>query len=516
MSSETISANKRIVKNSAMLYIRMFITLCISLYTSRAVLDALGAENYGIYNIVAGFVSLLSIFTSTITSAAQRFITFEIGAGNKEKLNNTFSTFVIVLFGLGLLIILLGEIFGAPYIPKYLVIPEGRMDAAIFVFHCSLLSFVINLISVPYTADVLAHEKMDFYAIISICESLVQLGFVISLYYIPFDLLKIYALFLVTKGIIVRIIYRIYCKKRFEETRWKFAVKKDILKEVFSYSVWVTFGASSAILKEQGVNILINRFFGVLMNAARGVSMQVYGVVNRFSASIGSAIIPQITKSYASGDINRSVKLTFLLAKSQGLVLYFISLPLLLETEFILDLWLKEVPDYACVFTRWVLVLCIARTLEGTHAPLFLATGKVRNLQIVGGGLMLLNLPFSWFALKLGCEAVSTMIIGVVLELVVMFVAFMFLKHLCKFPIKQFYTEIITPLLIVFALSAILPGVVRFYLMDEGFLRLLIVCILSVSSTSIFAYSISLNKREREMVVKFVKSKLKLEHENNR
>ena len=508
MSTALDSANKRIVKNSALLYVRMFITLCISLYTSRAFLDALGAEDYGIYNVVAGFVSLLSIITSTITSATQRFITYEIGTGNKEKLKDTFSTFIIVLLGIGVFIFLLGEIIGTPAITKYLVIPEERLSAAVFVYHCALIAFVLRLISAPYTADVTAHERFNFYAYVSIGESVAKLFFAISLYYIPFDLLKVYALYMVLTELIIRIIYRVYCKKRFEETRWKFVVKKDIVIEVFSYSIWVTLGASSSILKEQGVNVLINRFFGVLLNAARGVSMQVYSVVNQFSANIGSAIIPQITKSYASGDVQRSIKLTCFLAKSQGLVLFLVSLPLLLETEYILNLWLKDVPDYACVFTRWALILCLARTLENTHVPLYLATGKVRNLQLVGGGLMLLNLPLSYVVLKLGFEAVSTMIVGVIIELVVMYVAFLFLKKLVGFPIGQFYGKIIIPMVIVFVLSTILPFIVRLYLLPEGFLRLIIVSVLSVLSTIFFAYTISLSKSEREMVLTIIKNKL--------
>ena len=415
---------------------------------------------------------------------------------------------MMVLLLIGVFIILVGEIFGPSAIEKYLVIPKDRMGAAIFVFHCSLLSFVITLISVPYTADVIAHERMNFYAYISIGEAVLKLLFAISLYYIPFDLLKVYALYMVSIGIIVRIIYRIYCKKRFEETRWRFVIKKQILKEVFSYSVWVTLGASSAILKEQGVNVLVNRFFGVLMNTARGVSMQVYGIVNQFATYIGSAITPQITKSYASGDIKRAVKLTFFLAKSQALVLFFISLPLFLETEFILGLWLKDVPEYACVFTRWALILCLARTLENTHSPLYLATGKVRNLQIVGGGLMLLNLPLSYVVLKMGFEAVSTMVVGVFLELVVMLVAFLFLKRLVGFPVKQFYLEIMAPLCIVFVLSSVIPVFVKYFLLPEGFLRFLIVSALCFISTLFFTYTISLNKNERLMVINFVKSKL--------
>ena len=516
MSIEDNSSNKRIVKNSVLLYVRMFISLSIGLYTGRAFLDALGAENYGIYNVVAGFVSLLSLFTSTITSAAQRFITFEIGAGNKVKLKDTFSTFVVVLFGIGVLLFILGELFGVPAISKYLVIPQDRLDAAIFVFHCSLISFVIGLVSVPYTADIIAHERLNFYAYVGIGDAVIKLFFALSLYYIPFDLLKVYSLYIVSIEIIKRVIFRIYCKGRFEETKVRFVVKKDIVKEVFSFSVWITIGSSSAILKEQGVNVLINRFFGVLMNTARGVSMQVYGVVNQFATSISSAINPQITKSYASGDIDRSIILTCLLAKSQGLVLFLVSLPLLLETEYLLGLWLKEVPDYACVFTRWALILCIARTLESTHGPLYLATGKVKNLQIVGGGLMLLNLPVSYIALKMGYEAVSTMIIGVAIEVITMFVAFLYLKRIVDFPIRKFYAETIFPMLLVFLLSSILPGIVRFILMPEGFWRFLIVGFLSVLSTVFFSYSISLNKSEKDMLLSFVRTKLLKKNGNNK
>lgn len=502
------NSNKRIVKNSMLLYVRMFISLGIGLYTGRAFLDALGAENYGIYNVVAGFVTLLSVFTSTITSAAQRFVTFELGAGNKEKLKDTISTFFFVLLGIGVLIFVLGELLGVPAIHKFLVIPEGRMDAAVFVFHCSLLSFVIGIISVPYYATIIAHERLNFYAYIGIGDAILKLFFAMSLYYIPFDLLKVYSLYIVSIEIIKRILYQRYCNKNFEETKIRLIVKKDIVKEVFSYSVWVTIGASSAIFKEQGVNVLVNRFFGVLMNTARGVSMQVYYVVNQFSTSISSAINPQITKSFASGDTDRSIKLTFLLTKSQGLVLFVVSLPLLLETEYLLGLWLKEVPEYASVFTRWALILCISRTLESTHGPLYLATGKVRNLQIVGGGLMLLNLPLCYIALKMGCEAVSTMIIGVVIELITMYVAFLYLKKIVGFPIRQFYSEIICPMLMVFILSSILPGVIRFHLMSESFVRLLIVSGLSVVSTCFFAYTISLSKSEKTMLLSYVKTKI--------
>lgn len=510
MEDRIQQSNRRIVKNTTFLYIRMIISLCISLYTSRAILEALGVEDYGIYNVVAGFVSMLSLFTGTITSACQRFITFEIGAGNTNKLQDTFSTFVNLLIVLGIVILIVGELIGYAALNKYLVIPPERFDAALFVFHCSLLTFVINLISLPYTATILAYEHINFFAILSIGESVFRLiAVLLLLYVLSCDNLKCFAFMLVVIAVILRGVNGIYCSKMFKSITHQWLINKEILKRVFTYSFWVTIGASSAILKEQGVNVIINIFFGVLLNAARGVSMQVYGVVSQFANNIGTAVTPQITKSYASGDVNRSIKLTFLLAKSQGLLLFIVSLPLILETEYILGIWLKEVPASACLFTRWALILCLARTLENTHGPLFLATGNVRNLQIVGGGVMLLNVPLCYAAFKLGFEPISSMIIGVILEILVMFVAFVFLKKMVGFPLVEFYTKVILPFFSVIFLSSIIPGYVRFYLMEESFIRLLIVGILSVMCSLILSWYIVLNNNEKSMLLTMVKSKLK-------
>ncbi len=507
--SETTHKNKLIAKNTLYLYIRLIVSLCISLYTSRAFLDALGVDDFGIYNVVGGFVSMLSLFTTTITSAAQRFITYELGTGDFEKLKKTFSTFLSILLFLCVVIIIIGELFGLFFLDNYLVIPEERMHAAHVVFQCSLIAFIIDIISVPYVACVTAHEHMSFFALVSIGQSVLKLVIVFLLYILTFDRLETYAILLVVVGLLVRVIYTFYCRRHFEEVNGKLSIDRNILKEIFSYSVWVSIGASSAIFKEQGVNVLINMFFGVAMNAARGISIQALGVLNQFANGISQAITPQITKSYANGELQRSIKLTFLLTKAQGIMLLMIALPLLIETEYVLDLWLKDVPDYAVIFTRWAIILCIARTLENTHSPIFLATGKVKKLQIIGGGVMLLNLPISYIALKAGYMPESTMIIGVIIELLVMAIAYVYLKKVIDFPVGKYYKSVVIPLLIVAFLSAIIPLYISRNLLNYGLSRLVVVTISSVIVTILLSYTISLSKNERKMVNEFVINKCK-------
>lgn len=506
--SNTSDNNKRIVKNTVYLYIRMIVSLLIGLYVSRVVLDALGVKDYGIYNIVGGFVSMLAVFTTSITGAANRFITFELGKGDTVALKKTFSTIVTLLVLIAIAIFIVGELIGLFFIDRILVIPPERMDAAYFVFHLSLLAFGINLVSVPYTALVTAHERMNFFALVSIFESVAKLVIVYLLYISPFDRLESYAVLLVAVGIIVRIVYGVYCNHHFAETHFSFKIDHGVFKNIFSYSFWVTIGGSSGILKEQGVNVIINMFFGVAMNAARGVSMQVSNAVNQFSNNIGIAISPQITKSYAAGDIKHSINLTIMLMKAQGIMLLLISLPLILEMDYVLKLWLGNVPYYAVTFSQWALILCYARTLENAHGALYLATGKVRNLQIVGGGLILLNLPLSYLFLMWGYEPVTTMMIGTVLELVTMFIAFSYLRQIVGFPMRRLLREALFPLALTITLSLLPPLAVIYQMPNESFVRFVVVVLVSSLSTALFSYLIVLNSKEKNFVLTTIKDKL--------
>ena len=500
--------NKRIVKNTIYLYIRLIISILIGLYTSRAFLDALGVEDYGIYNVVGGFVTMLSVFTASITSAAQRFITYALGKEDEDNLKKTFSTFASLYIIVAIFIFLLGESLSGVVMEHLLKIPEDRVSAGYWVYHLSLLAFSINLMAIPYTASVISHERINFYALISIGESVFKLVIVFLLYTTTYDRLIVYATLLCAVSVTIRFIYSVYCRRHFAEAKYKFGIDKGVFKDVFSYSVWVIIGSSSAVFKEQGVNVVINMFCGVLMNAARGVSVQVSNIVNNFTASLGTAISPQITKSYAAGELDRSIRLTFLLAKVQGVLLLLLSLPVIIETDYLLNLWLVDVPDYAVTFTRWGLILCIARTLDGAVVPLNLATGKVKWVQITAGCVMLLNLPLSYIALKMGFEPVSTMVIGVVIEFVVLYIVTLFLRKNANFPVWAFFKESIISVVLTGLLAASVPVLIHIKL-DYGLVRFIVVGVVSVIMVALVSSLVVFKKSERKYSIGLIKSKIK-------
>lgn len=504
MSANISQDNKRIAKNTFYLYIRMIVLLAIGLYTSRAILDALGVEDFGIYNVVGGFVALLSLFTIALTSAAQRFITYELGSGDFERLKKTFYTFSTILFIFGIVVVILGFISGDLIITKFLNIPVSRIKVAINVFYLSTFAFSIKILTTPYLASIIAHEHMNYYALVSIGESILKLLIVFLLYYTCFDRLEIYAIFIVVVGLVELLSYGVYCSIKFEETKLKLAIDKSILKEIYSFSIWVVFGGSAMVAKEQGVNMLINLFFGVTLNAARGISVQISNVLNQFASNIANAINPQITKCYAAGDLQRSIRLTFLLTKAQGIMLLIISLPLYVEIEYVLNLWLKNVPYYAEVFARWSIIIVFVSTLRQTYGSLYLATGKVRFLEIVGGGIILLNLPVSYIALYYGAEPVSTMMINVMLEVMCMLACFGYMKFILNFPILKFFTATIFPLVVVTTISYSCTAFLK-SMYDDGFVRLLLVIISATIITCLLSYLLVLSSQEkvffREVVI---------------
>lgn len=501
------SDNKQLAKNTSYMYIRMAVSLAIGLYTSRAILSALGAEDYGINNIVGGVVGMLSLFTSSLSSAATRFLTYELGKNDVNKLKDTFTTITLLLILLSGIVFLLGETLGLWLLKKYIVIPALRWDAALFCYHCSLIIFIVNLISLPYQSLVTAHEHFNFYAFADITNSILKLVIVWLIYLSSYDRLITYSTLLVAVSIILRVAYGLYCSKHFKESKLNFCIDLSIFRDIAVYCGWVTIGSSSSILKEQGINVLLNMFFGVLINAARGISMQVFSIVGQFANSISSAIQPQITKSFAAGDIQRSIHLTFILTKAKGMMIVLIALPIAIEADYILKLWLGNVPEHTVLFVQWALITCYARALEDSHTPLFLATGRVRNLQIVGGGLMLMNLPVSYIFLKMGYPAIVTMQIGVLIELTVMLVCFIFLRHMIGFPLLKFYTEAVIPQVLVIILTACLPLLVLRFL-DEGIGRLFFNTTITMTTVTILGYALVLNKSEKSKVMSYVNKKI--------
>ena len=309
--SESSSNNKRIAKNTLLLYFRMLLTMVVSLYTSRVVLGALGVEDYGIYNVVGGVVAMFSMLSGSLSAAISRFITFELGTGNKEKLKRVFSSSVTIQMGLSAIILVLAETVGLWFLNNKMVIPESRMYAANWVFQLSLLTFVINLISIPYNAAIIAHERMSAFAYISIFEAVSKLVVAYCIVISPIDRLILYAIMLTTIAVIIRLIYGSYCKRKFEECTFHFIYDHDLLKQMFGFAGWNFIGASSALLRDQGGNIVINLFCGPAVNAARGIAVQVNTAIHSFVTNFMTALNPQITKSYAGADQKYLMTLLF-------------------------------------------------------------------------------------------------------------------------------------------------------------------------------------------------------------
>lgn len=400
--SNTTENNKRIAKNTLLLYFRMLFLMAVSLYTSRVVLNALGIEDFGIYNVVGGVVAMFSVLSGSLSAAISRFITYELGKGNQENLNKIFSSAVTIQLGLAGIIILLAETIGIWFLNVKMNIPEVRMEAANWVFQFSILTFAINLISVPYNASIIAHEKMSAFAYISILEAVGKLFIAYLITITPMDKLIFYAILMCVVALIVRFTYGNYCKRHFNECTYHFIWDKQLLKSMFSFAGWNFIGASSAVLRDQGGNVVINLFCGPAVNAARGIAFQVNNAVNQFVGNFMTALNPQITKSYAAGDRGYMMTLIFQGARLSFYMLLLLSLPILVNTHYILALWLKIVPEHAVLFVQLILIFALSESISQPLITAMLATGKIRNYQIIVGGLQMMNLPLSYILLRLG------------------------------------------------------------------------------------------------------------------
>ena len=413
--------NKRIAKNTLLLYIRMLFTMAVSLYTSRVILNTLGVEDYGIYNVVGGVVAMFGFLNSAMSSATNRYITFNLGKGDNKRLQTIFSTTLQIHTIIAIVIVIFAEIFGTWFLYNKMQIPNDRLDAAFWVLQSSILSSVIMILSVPYNAAIIAHEKMSAFAYISIVEVVLRLIIVYLLNVFSYDKLIIYAILALAVQILIRFCYSIYCHRHFKETKYIKVWDKSLFKEMMSFAGWSFWGNIAGILYTQGLNMLLNVFFGPVVNAARAIAVQVQGAVQHFVSNFQMALNPQITKTYASGEIDQMHMLMFRSARFSFLLLFFIAFPLLLETDFILQLWLKTVPDNAVIFTQIMICISLIYTTANPCVIANQATGKVKIYQMVVGGILLLILPISYIVLKLGAPAYSVFIVHFLVESVAQF-----------------------------------------------------------------------------------------------
>lgn len=504
MTNQTSENNKRIAKNTLFLYCRMFITIVVGLLTSRVILDSLGVEDYGIYNLVGGFVTMFNVFRAGLIASTQRFITFDLGKGDMNELRSTFSTSLIIFLFISCVIVVIAEGIAPWFIQNKLTIPESRMTAAMWVFQFSLITLILNLISSPYNALIIAHEKMGAFAYISIFEVVAKLVVAYAIYISPFDKLIIYGLLLCIVQVIIRFMYSIYCNRHFKESKLEWRVNWTKVKKIYAFTGWELFGSVAVIGYTQGLNILLGMFFTPVVNAARGVAVQVQSLITSFVTNFQTALNPQITKSYASGDITYMHKLVFYSSKLSFFLLFILSLPVILEADELLALWLVEVPEYTVIFFRLIIITTMIDAISNPIITSVEATGNIKKYQLVVGTILLLILPVSYIVLKLGAAPYAVFIVHIVMSTVAFTARLRMGSMVIGFLCIDFIKRVLIPVIGVVVTSAIIPLLIHFS-MPLGWIRMLVVGCVSVLCVAVGVYLIGLQHNEREILLGFVR-----------
>lgn len=499
--------NKRIAQNTLILYVRMFLVMIISLYTSRVVLDVLGISDFGIFNVVGGVVVMMNVINSAMSVSTQRYLTFELGRRDLTQFKKTFSMSMSIFICLSILILILGETIGLWFVNTYLVIPEERIVAANWVYQFALLSCICSLLNNPYNAAIVSHERMKIYAYIGMVEVILKLFIVYILLIIPTDRLATYGGLTFISSFIITSIYRWYCVRNFKETLYVFYWDKDLFIRLLSYSSWNLFGSLSGVAKGQGLNILINLFFGSSVNAARGIAYQVNGVVHSFFSNFYMAVRPQITKYYAQGNKEDMFKLIFNSSKMAFFLILLVSMPLIIEAPVIIKLWLGQIPDYVIVFVRLIIMITAIDSMSTPLMTAIHATGDNRLYQFTVGIIMIMTLPVSYLFLKLGYSPVSVFIISLFLSLLSLFVRLFIAKKQLGVPFWKYTSQVVLRSFIV-ALFAVAIPMWMHISMPKNMVSTVAVCMACAISSVCFAFLIGLDKEEKITVVAYVKGKV--------
>lgn len=503
MAANTVD-NKRIAKNTIILYMRTLFVMFVSLFTSRVVLENLGVENFGIYQVVGGMVAMFSVISSSLTSAVSRFITFEIGSGNKEQLKKTVSTSKMIMLLLAVVVVVATEIIGNWFMETQMQIPAERMHAARWVLQFSILSFCTGLITVPYSAFIVAHERMSMFAYISIFETVIKLAICYLITISPIDILIFYALLLFLTAQATRVISVTYCKRNFEDSNIKAAFDKETFKKMAGFSGWNFFNSTNYILNNQGVNMLMNVYFGVTVNAARGIALQVENAVLQFVNNFTTAINPQITKSYASGDYENMHKLVCRGAKFSYFSMLLIALPLIIEAEQVLGIWLVEVPQYTVIFTQLSLIMGMCDCIGTSGYTACIATGKMRKYSITIGIISFFEFPLAWLFFAIGALPEYAYYTYIAVKISVLIARMYLLESMVGLKVKMYARQVFAPIILTTIVAIIIPWLLA-TIMEATIFRLFAITITSVISVSISTLYIGMTKTERNTIISNLK-----------
>ena len=483
--------------------------LVINLYTSRVVLQILGVTDYGVFNAVGGIVSLFSLLSSALTNSIMRFMSFELGKDNIEKQRQVFTTSINVMIAFSIVVLILGESIGLWFLNSKMVIPEGRIIAANWVLQGTLLIFIINLISIPYNASIIAHERMGAFAYISIVEALLKLLLIFSLYLLDFDKLISYTCLLVVVAFVIRFIYGYYCKKRFEECSYAFSFDMQFFKEIIGFAGWNFLGRGARVINEQGVNLLMNVFFGVYVNAARGIAVQVQGAVVQFVTNFTTALNPQIIKSYSDNNLGIMHNLIYRGAKLSYFLMLILSLPLCFETGMILKIWLGQVPEYAEIFVRFTLIAATIDVINGTIITGLHATGNLKKCMSIIGAVEIMCFVLTYLAFIIGMPPVSAYIVHILVYMFLTFLRVYLIKDYIGMKFTEYLSQVFSRLLIVTCISIILPLIISIF-MSDGILRLFLLPLFSILWTILSIFIFGLTQNEKGWIINILRNKLRL------
>lgn len=511
--SDYTENNKRIAKNTAILYVRMIVMMVISFYTSRVMLNALGVDDYGINNVVGGLVAMFSLISSSLSSSVSRFITFGLGKGDIQHLKRTFSTAINIHIILAIIVVIAIETIGVWFLNNKMNIEANRLNAANWVLHCSTITFAIGLLSVPYNAAIIAHEKMSAFAYMTIFDAVSKLAIVLGIKYYNGDKLILFAILNIIPIAISQIIYWLYCKRYFAECCYQLIWDKKQFKDISGFAIWNFIGCTAGTMKDQGVNIVINLFTNPAVNAARGIAMQVNSIISRFIQSFTTALNPQIIKDYANGNLERMHKLVFTGTRFSYFLFMLLSIPIFFEIESILYIWLGQVPEHTILFTRLVLILTLCEIISQMLITAQAATGKIRNYQIVVGGILLMNFPVSYLMLYLGFAPEITLVVAIVISQICLAARLWFLRTMVQLPVMKFLKSVYLRAIIVTLLSAIAPYIC-YWLIEPSTTRFFTVCSVSIITSALCIFYIGCNKEERKTILKSIsKIKKKILHQ---
>jgi O-antigen/teichoic acid export membrane protein len=489
----------RIAKNTLMLYFRQILIMLVSLYTVRVVLETLGAEDYGIYNVVAGVVTMFGFLSNSMATSTQRFLSFEIGHNNHERLKKIFSISLVIYVLIMIMILLLAETVGLWFVNNNLTIPPERKSAAVWVYQFAVISFLFSILTSPYMAVIISHEDMNIYASISIFEAVLKLAIVFLLRLFLIDKLCLYGILTCAVTIINMVLCRTVCTVKYQECKFGFYWDKSLFREIMNYTGWSMFGSSASVLQIQGINIVVNQYFNSVVVASRSIALSINNATIILLNNFTMAARPQIIKSYASGDYIKTERIVFSSAKLMYFLMYIIALPMMLEMPFILSLWLKNVPEYTVVFGRLMVLETLANSITYSLSTVAIATGKIKRFNVILNGSLLLNIPISIIVLSFGYQPYSVFVVSLVLRIFIITIEFFIVKRIFNYSIKKFFAQVIFPMIFLTLAAFVLLIILLIYI-QEGLLRLVLAITICFLVSSLCMYTIILNKDEKMVV----------------